>query len=447
MSVPLSSHLITSALARHKTPPHIYIGYSGGVDSHVLLHLCASITTLKNKITAVYVHHGLQAEAEAWAGHCEKTAQALAVDFKMLRVHAFAKPGESPEEAARNARYTALKSLMMTDDVLLVAQHRDDQLETVLLQLFRGSGLRGLSGMPQSMLFGPGVLLRPLLNVAKQAIDDYAKAHALSWIEDPSNQCSDYGRNFLRNDIVPLLKQRWPSIDKTVARSARHCADAALVVSEIADDLMHAVFDPADNTLDISRLKTYPLLRQKLLIRQWFQHLGLKMPAQRVVERILSEVPAAREDSDPVLAGAGYCIRRYRNKLYCLPPVETENPLDTCWAGGQTSLPISQYQTLVCMPSSAGILREDWENACIDVRFRSGGEKIRLPRREGRHALKKLFQEAGIPPWERKIMPLVYLDDRLAAVGDLWVSAEFYHEQTDACIVLVRQKTLPVINQ
>jgi len=142
----LSSQVIESALDQHKQPRHVYIAYSGGVDSHVLLHLCASIKPLKDKITAVYVHHGLQAEAESWDKHCEKTAEELGVNFLVLRVNAVAMSGESPEEAARNARYTALKSLMGCDDMLLLAQHRDDQLETVLLQLFRGSGLRGLSG-------------------------------------------------------------------------------------------------------------------------------------------------------------------------------------------------------------------------------------------------------------------------------------------------------------
>ena len=159
----LSSLSIASALNRCSNPKHIYIGYSGGVDSHVLLHLCASIAEFKDRIIAVYVHHGLQAEADFWARHCEQTANSLSIDFILLRVNAVASQGESPEEAARNARYAALKSLIGVNDVLLVAQHRDDQLETVLLQLFRGSGLRGLSGMPEIMPFGQGMMLRPLL--------------------------------------------------------------------------------------------------------------------------------------------------------------------------------------------------------------------------------------------------------------------------------------------
>ena len=436
----LSSQTIESALSQCKTSPHIYIGYSGGVDSHVLLHLCAAITTLREKITAVYVHHGLQAEAESWAKHCEKTAQSLGVDFKLLRVNAVASQGESSEEAARNARYSALKSLMDVDEVLLVAQHREDQLETVLLQLFRGSGLPGLSGMPESMAFGRGVMMRPLLNVSRLAISNYARAHALKWVEDPSNQSNDYDRNFLRNAVIPLLKQRWPVCDKTVARSAMHCADAQVLVSKAAEELFLSVFNSADKTLCVGQLRSYKNSQQQLIIRQWFQCLDLKMPAQSFLERLQSEVIEARADSDPVLSVQGYCVRRYRDKLYCLKQVAPETLQESVWPAGQTSVMVFDHQTLFCVLSSAGICREQWQNAIITVRFRHGGEKIRLPGRKGHHALKKLFQEAGIPPWERESMPLVYLDDKLAAVGELWISADFYSEKIQDCISLSLQR-------
>ena len=436
----LSSHSIESALHQCNNPARIYIGYSGGVDSHVLLHLCASITRLKDSITAVYVHHGLHAEAESWAKHCEKTAESLGVNFIVLRVNAVAIQRESPEEAARNARYTALKSLIGVDDVLMIAQHRDDQLETVLLQLFRGGGLRGLSAMPEIMAFGQGMILRPLLNVSKFAIDDYARVHALSWVDDPSNLSHDYDRNFLRNAVLPLLKQRWPACDKTVARSGRHCADAQVVISALAEELFRQVFNIADKTLCISQLKSYKITQQQLVIREWFQTLNLKMPAQAFVERLQSEVLSAREDSDPVLSGQGYSVRRYRDKLYCLKQVAPEIVLDSIWPAGQTSIRVSDYQTLSFVPSSVGICREQWQNAMIAVKARRGGEKMCLPGRKGHHALKKLFQEAGIPTWERESIPLIYLDDKLAAVGNLWISADFYSEKTQDCISLSLQR-------
>jgi tRNA(Ile)-lysidine synthase len=330
--------------------------------------------------------------------------------------------------------------LIDVGDALLLAQHREDQMETVLLQLFRGSGLRGLSGMPERTAFGAGVMLRPLLNIPKQTIGAYADAHQLIWIEDPSNQSNDYDRNFLRNAIVPLLKQRWPAIDKTVSRSARHCADAQVLVEEVADELFDEVFNPADKTLCISRLTKHHSQQQQLIIRHWFQCLGLKMPTQAKVGRILNEVVAAAGHRDPVLSGQGYSIRRYRDKLYCLTNLSGTEPQDRVWPAGQASIKISHDQTLSYVLSSKGIPREQWLTAKVEVRFRRGSEKISLPGRQGHHSLKNLFQEAGIPPWEREAIPLIYLDDKLAAVGDLWISAEFYSDENQGCISLILQR-------
>jgi tRNA(Ile)-lysidine synthase len=190
----------------------------------------------------------------------------------------------------------------------------------------------------------------------------------------------------------------------------------------------------------MSQLKSYEITQQSLVIRQWFQALNLKMPAQAFVNRLLSEVLWAREDSDPVLSGQGYCVRRYRDKVYCLKQAAQERVQDTDWPAGQTVIKVSGNQTLSCVPTSVGICREQWQNATVVVKARNGGEKIRLPGRTGHHALKKLFQEAGIPPWEREAIPLVYLDDKLAAVGDLWISADFYCEKMLDCMGLSLQK-------
>ncbi|NOU21089.1 MAG: tRNA lysidine(34) synthetase TilS [Methyloglobulus sp.] len=420
---------------------NIYIAYSGGVDSHVLLHLCASIDNLKPKITAVYVNHGLQVEAESWGLHCEQVCANLGVKFLSLNANAKAVLGESPEEAARNARYVALKSLLAKDDLLLVAQHSEDQLETVLLQLFRGSGLKGLSGMPPSMAFGQGKLVRPLLDVSKNAIIDYAEANQLTWIEDPSNQHAHFDRNFLRNDIIPLLKQRWPSLDLTVSRSAKHCANSQSLLTLLADELLNTVINRSDDTLCLSRLQGHSELQQQLIIRQWFQYLGLKMPNQDFNQRILGQVVAAREDADPILSTQGYCIRRYRNTLYCLKLSQNSLGDDLIWLSDEPILQIADDLVYEVVESSSGIPVEQWRNAKIMVRFRSGGEAIKLPGRNGHHSLKKLYQEAGIPPWERAGMPLIYLDDNLAAVGEHWVSAEFYSEAHEPCFLIIRHKT------
>ncbi len=438
MSELLSADSLLSVFKHCEQATQIIIGYSGGVDSHVLLHVCANHPVFKDKLTAVYVHHGLQAEADAWAVHCENITANLGVRFKVLRVNASSKSGESPEEAARNARYTALKALVNADDVLLVAQHREDQLETVLLQLFRGSGLKGLSGMPEAMVFGKGRLLRPFLSVSKQAIDSYAVDNALTWITDPSNFSNDYDRNFLRNEVLPLLKQRWPACDKTVSRSAKHCAEAQTLISEQTQALFTGVFNKVDKTLLITQLISLDIVKQNIVIREWFKCLGYKMPSVAFVKRLRAEVVMARPDSDPILTGAGYTVRRYRDKLYCLIQNAPKALGHVVWPTDETSIKISEQHILEIVPAESGISWEQWRQSVVTVRSRKGGEKLSLPNRTGRHTLKDLFQEAGIPSWERGVMPLIYLDDQLVAVGDKWISADFYRVKPDfVCVQLV----------
>lgn len=305
---------IRTTLAKISPLNRLFIGYSGGVDSHVLLHACAVLPEFKSKICAVYIHHGLQKEADDWICHCEKIAKNLGVEFLTFRVDAHSKRGESPEEAARNARYEVLKNLLTENDVLLIAQHREDQLETVLLQLFRGSGLKGLAGMPQKMVFGKGQLLRPLLDVGKNEITAYALENQLNWIEDPSNQSTIYDRNFLRQEIIPTLKQRWQSLDKTVSRTATHCAQAQNLISEIAQiELSHVLNE--DNSLHIPHLLTYSQTKQQLILREWFAYLNLRMPSQDFLQRILNEVIFAAIDRHPILQKNGVTVTRQKLKL------------------------------------------------------------------------------------------------------------------------------------
>ena len=306
---------IVSTFSDFLAANRIFIGYSGGVDSHVLLHVCAAFPELKTKITAVYIHHGLQKEADDWAIHCQKIALDLGVSFLEIRVDASANPRESPEEAARNARYNAFKNLVLENDILLMAQHREDQLETVLLQLFRGSGLKGLAGMPEKMPYAKGFLLRPFLNVSKVEITAYALENQLIWIEDPSNQSTIYDRNFLRHEIIPQLKGRWQSLDKTVSRTATHCADAQNLISTIAQNHFEMVFNAEDKTLNIAKLQTFSEIEQRLILRHWFEHLGLRMPSHDFLERILKEVIGAKIDRHPILHKKGLTVSRKGKNL------------------------------------------------------------------------------------------------------------------------------------
>lgn len=431
--MPLLSEKKAAIETACKLANQVFVAFSGGADSHVLLHLCASSAAIKNKITTVYVHHGLQKQADHWAEHCEKIAKQLSVAFSSLSVDARQRPGESPEETARNARYQALQPLLGENDVLLLGQHREDQLETVLLQLFRGAGLAGLSAMPEKTAFGKGSLLRPLLDIPQDKIKAYAAEHQLNWIEDPSNLENDFDRNYLRNEIIPLIKQRWPAADKTVFRSARHCAQAQQFITRQTESLFATVGNAQDGTLSITELSKLSDYEQTLVLRMWLYRTGQKLPSEQLISQVMRELMLARQDGNPQLQWQHYTIRRYQDKLYCLPAISNIDCSENLvWPLGLTILQLPNNGFVQITPASSGINAEIWQKTTqIVVRYRQGGESIYLPGREGRHQLKKLFQEAAIPPWQRENIPLLFLDDKLAAIGNYWVSAEFYTEQVE----------------
>jgi len=415
---------------------NIFIAYSGGVDSHVLLHLAALDESIKEKITAVYVHHGLQAEADAWEEHCRSVTSGLGVRFKSIKVNVQKTAAQSLEELARDARYQAFESLMSVGDVVLLAQHREDQMETMLLQLFRGAGVQGLAAMPLSISFGKGLMCRPFLDLSKQEINEYAADNHLSWVEDPSNQSDDFDRNFLRNQIVPQLKQKWPALDKTIARSARHCGNAHRLSEDLAEQLLAQVFNKEDQTLNITQLLELDWVRQSLLIRQWFKIQHLRMPAEKTLKAILNEVINAKQSANPELTGKGYCIRRYRDKLFCIKSDDSSKQQgEQRWIMDSEQIILADRSKLVISESSAGIAKRLWDTAEVRVKFRQGAEKISLPGRAGRHTLKKLYQEKAVPPWQRSKIPLIYLDNNLAAVADLWIAADYF-SQNESCYQL-----------
>ena len=432
----LSPDTLLTALTPYLAAKRFYIAYSGGMDSHVLLHLSAAIKPIKRQLRAVYVHHGLQMEADHWAEHCAETADQLAVEFIMLRVCAVAKSGESPEAAAREARYQALRTLIEEQDVLLLAHHQEDQLETVLLQLFRGAGIMGLSGMPAVSPFAQGVMLRPLLDVSRQMIESYADQQGLNWIEDSSNQDCKFRRNFLRHQVIPLLKQHWPAVAKTVSRSAGHCAETQTYINTIASDLFKRVFNPTDRTLSISQLLIHNRYQQQLIVRKWFQVYGERMPAERFIETIFSDVIRAGQGRDPVLQGQGVCVRRYRDKLFIIKAKPVLENQCIAWSSQQMTLQLKNNGQLQIIKASLGIAMEHWHAADITVSYRKGGENLPLPGRKGHHTLKKLLQESAVPPWQRASIPLIFIDGQLAAVADKWISSDFYCRKNQGCYVL-----------
>jgi len=410
------------------------VAYSGGLDSTVLLYLCAYLKNegIIHDLIAIHINHGLHSEAENWSHHCLNVCESLSIQYQAITVDARTMPGESPEEAARDARYNAFKEILANREVLLTAHHQEDQAETVLLRLFRGAGVQGLAGIAEYTVFGNGQLLRPLLRFDKQSLADFARHENLRWIEDSTNSDPRFDRNFLRQHITPLLKNRWPSIDKTISRTASHCGEAKRHLEHYADNVLDPVYDKIHKTLRIERLKLLCDADKRLVIRQWINRLGYKMPSTMLVQQISTESINAAVDRNPRIYWTDAEINRYRNELYLFPVQKTfDRGQIIAWKGKKIlDLPGNLGSLQIFQTKGVGISKKRWDVGEVTIRFRRGGETIRLPYRQGSHSLKNLFQEKSVPPWVRNQMPLIYVDGQLAAVADLWVCEDFVEQHS-----------------
>ncbi|HWY23693.1 MAG TPA: tRNA lysidine(34) synthetase TilS, partial [Nevskia sp.] len=382
--------------------------YSGGLDSTVLLH-CLAHHDPCFRLRAVHIHHGLQASADEWAEKCERFSQSLGVAFELLRVQVDGLDPAGPEAAARNSRYEALRGLMQPGDCLATAHHRGDQAETVMLRLLRGSGVHGLSAMRTLRAFAPGWLWRPFLELPRERIYAYAQEHDLRWIEDPHNRDTRYSRSWMREELTPLLRERFPQTEESLARTARLAAEAAGLMDELAAlDLADA---GRDGALAVGALRELGAARRHNLLRWWLRQQGFEIPPADTLERIEREVLDAAEDAEPLLGWAGCELRRYRDRLYAmapLPPPPAAAPA-LAWTGEQLPL-----------PEGCGRLRlPQLPPRGLSVRFMRGGERLRLAGAAHSRTLKNLFQEAGVPPWVRQRTPLVEADGELVYVAGI----------------------------
>ncbi len=401
----------------------LWIAYSGGLDSHVLLHAAASLRgRLRLDLRAVHVHHGLLREADAWAAHCVQVCADLGVPLVVRRLGLAPAAGESLEAVAREARYAAFRELLQPGDRLATAQHRDDQAETLLLALLRGAGVHGLAAMPARAVLGAGVLLRPLLALPRRALAEYARATGLHWVDDPSNAELARDRNRLRHLVIPTLRARWPALDRTLARSAAHCAEAAELLNSFADELLLGLAADVPTALSIGRLRALDAARQRLVLRRWVVQQGFRAPDSDRLRRIISELLPAGADRQPLVAWPGCEVRRHRDALYALAPLP---PVPR-------TLPISVRGSSVQLPAPMGVLSWGFADgpevsAVARVQFRTAG--LRCARRDRPDAdLKTLFQMAGVPAWLRDHVPLLLIDGRLAGVAGVAVCGDALHD-------------------
>lgn len=412
-------------LVRHSCPQGYRVAFSGGRDSTVLLHALAGLRDdLKPPLRVVHVNHGLSPQADLWADACRRFCERLELPIDVLVVDATAR-GESPEAAARHARYEACESLLGEGEGLLTAHHREDQAETLLLQLLRGGGVHGLAAMPEVRPLGRGLLMRPLLELERATLAAYAERHGLDWIDDPSNFDTGFERNWLRHELLPQLRHRHSAVDRVLARSAGHFAESAELLDELAKGDYRQARGEMEGTLSVPALGSMKPARARNLLRHWLRCRGLPIPGHQRLEQILSSVLTAREDALPQVAWPGGQVRRYRDALYAmfsLPP-PLEDALD--WDGRDALLLPNGLGRLRLSAGRGRGLHPDVLAGRLTVRARRGGERCRLAGRKHTRDLKRLLQEAAVPPWLRERLPLLYLDEELAAVPGVGVCQPF----------------------
>lgn len=399
------------------------LGFSGGLDSTVLMHqlqvlACARQTGLR----AIHVHHGLQADADVWAEHCRRACGSLGIELLIVRVCVAGDGGQGPEAAARDARYAAFAHYRRDGELLVLAHHRNDQAETVLLRLLRASGSDGLASMRAIRPFGSGSLWRPLLGISRDQLLGYAQAHQLDWIEDPSNGDEIPDRNYLRHRVLPVLAQRWPQGIRALARSAELLAEDAELLGIEADRRLALAAGIDAHTLSVAALLGFEKPWRARMLRRWLSVLGLPALSGQAIGTIETELLLARPDAQPRYRWGATSLRRWRDLLH----VGRDQPeLPVSWRApwdGAARLPLPSGDSLAFLPAASAtqaLPGKRWS-----VTARQGGERIRLPGRSHSHSLKHCLQEARVPPWLRERLPLLRdADGELLAAGDLVISA------------------------
>ena len=397
---------------------HYLLAFSGGLDSTVLLYLLAN--ALKNEphahLSAIHIHHGLQSVADDWVVHCQTVCDAWQVPLTVVYVNAKAIPGESPEAAARTARYLALEQHMSDKSILVTGHHQDDQAETFFLQLLRGAGTKGLSAMAEWKKLKAGWHYRPLLNYTRQQLEHVAVSLPLSWIEDPSNQSRAYARNALRHDVLPTLRQYWPQYAKTLSRSAQLLAESHELLSLFAEEQLTALGATAD-CLPLAAFRQYTAPRQALLLRTWLEAFKQPLPSQAKLQQFLHDLLNAEPDRHPSLNWAGLTLYRYRDTLQWRRTVTTINrPIR--WPQFPETLILDDHRTLQVTHTIHGGLRtlSAEEIATLSVRYWQTGGRFHPATRAHSQRIKKLLQEWCIPLELRHSLPFLYCGDTLIAI-------------------------------
>lgn len=411
--------ILLARLNAWRVAPAWQVAFSGGLDSTVLLHALVQVSrhTVLPPISAIYVDHGLQAAAAEWPAHCQRVCDELGVPLRIRSVQVAA--GASLERAAREARYAAFAASLGAGDVLLLAQHQDDQAETILYRLLRGAGVRGLAAMAAHRPLAAGHAVRPLLDVSRRELEAYAATHGLRWVEDPSNSDTGFARNFLRQEILPRLQAHWPKASRVLARAAQHQAEAQELLEELAGLDLRVALGRLDldwlsiPCLDLRPLRQLSDARQRNLLRHWLAGLT-RLPDSRHWQGWV-DLRDAGADASPLWRLESGALHRHGHHLLWL---------DARWSEPWSNQPRpwSLADEPLLLPGNGQVWLEGAvPPGQLSIGYREGGEIIEVPGR-GRRDLKRLLQEARVPEFIRGRMPILLCDGRPLAVANLFAS-------------------------
>ncbi|MFL9690750.1 tRNA lysidine(34) synthetase TilS [Aeromonas veronii] len=410
----------------------LLVAFSGGLDSTLLLVLAAQYAREHSlPLRALHVHHGLSPHADEWVAHCEAVCQQLAVELLVERVTLARGNGESLEAQARTARYQQLMEHMTEGEWLLTAHHQDDQLETLLLALKRGAGLRGLAGILPSQPFAGGLLLRPLLDMSRAELAEASASLPFGWVEDESNLDVSYDRNFLRQTLIPQLKARWPAMAQTAARSMALCAEQEALLEELAESDWQLAGE--GEALHIGPLHALSPTRRNNLLRYWIRRQGGEMPSREQLARLWQEVALARGDANPQLNWGRQSCRRFQERLYLVSPdLQPCHQVLPLTVGEPLTLPDGLGELVVRWKDTGeGLLRAPRQDEPLSVHFQvAPGIPLKPVGRSGSRRMKKLLQEYGVPSWQRGRIPILYYGEQVAAVVGLFVCDGFMAQST-----------------
>lgn len=420
----------------------VIVAYSGGVDSQVLLHALTQLQKqqrISNKIIVCHVNHGLSEHADDWQSFAQEQCLQLSQQLIIKKVTVKPTAQQSLEAVARDKRYQALSSLGQHQCLILTGHHGDDQSETFLLALKRGAGIKGLSAMNKSSTLGQHLLLRPLLTTSRSDIEQYAELCHLSWIEDESNNDTRFDRNFIRKKVMPMLRERWPSISETINRSAALCAQSQQLLDEVAQEDLNECLTTG-HSLSVPNLEVLSVSRFNNVIRFFLAQQGLLMPSVAQINQLREQFSVA-QDKTPEVKIAHHVFRRYKENLYL-----TRDYQDV--SGCIIELESHSFEQIVPLPDQLGqvsfnqtgkqqgdlpVIIAPAKGQAVTIRFTYKNTKCLPHYRQHSRDIKKVLQELAIPPWQRKRIAFLYYDEQLVSALGYFVCKPFIASSEQAC--------------